>query len=192
VRKSSPSDTEEKSGPPSPRIKKKWRGKKGRGKKGNGNGGKGWKDGGKMKKEGTRVAAVGKTAKETEILTEEEAEGSIEHGTAERGVDKGEKATEVRDIPTEGEIPGLETETENDGEEEMEEREKNEVTGSTEEEEVGRESELGKEMKPQSTRKESKKKKEGGKKREGYKGKGVGRRSDKAGKKGRKSPTTRE
>ncbi|PNF33091.1 Dynein heavy chain 10, axonemal [Cryptotermes secundus] len=77
-----------------------------------------------------------------------------------------------------------ETETEGEDQKEEEKEDEGEVTDSTEGEEVAEE------MKPEGTEKESKKKKGGGKKKEGPKGKGVARRSGKAGKKGRKSPTT--
>jgi hypothetical protein len=118
-------------------------------------------------------------------------------------MDKEEKnSPELEDVPMKGEsrveaeTRGLETETETEteGEEQKEEEKEDEgeVTESTEREEGEGKSEVGEDAKPEETGKESKKKKGGGKKKEVLRGKGVGRKSVKASKKGRISPTTRK
>jgi hypothetical protein len=201
VATSSPPSTESeeeagKSELPSPRTKKKLKGRKSVAKKGSGKIGKEVKDTGKVKQEDKK----GETSEENiDRAMVEEVEAAADGGTVEEVKDKGQhEAYGVGDISTEGEstvaeeTDGVDTERETDEEEPKEEENKDEGeiaddTGDGKE----RKSQLGEETKTEDVGKD--RKKVGvGKKKESAKGKGARKGNGKAGKRGRKSPTTCE
>jgi hypothetical protein len=191
-------ESEEEAGkcePPSLRTKKKLQGSKGGPKKGSEKIGKEVKDAGNVKQEDKK----GVTSEESlDRAIVEEVEGTAEDGTVEEVTDAGQhEAHGVGGVSTEGEstgdeeTDGVDTERETDEEEQIEEENKDEGeiaddTGDGKE----KKSEVGEETKTEDVGKD--RKKGVGKKKEGAKGKGSRKENGKAGKRGRKSPTTCE
>jgi len=201
VATSSPPSTESedearKREPPSSRTKKNLKGRKSVAKKGSGKIGKEVKDTGKVKQEDKK----GKTSEESiDRAMVGEVEATAEGGTVEEVTDRRQhEAYRVGDVSTEGEstvaeeTDGVDTERETDEEEPKEEENKDESeitddTGDGKE----RKSAVGEETKTEDIAKD--RKKVGvGKKKESAKGKSARKGNGKAGKRGRKSPTTCE
>lgn len=181
---------------PSPTIKKILKGSKSGAKKGSGKIDKEVKDAGKVKQE-DKEGATSEEGLERAMVEEEE--GTAEDGTVEEVTGAGQHeahgvggVSTERESTLEEETDGVDTERETDEEEPKDEENKDEGeiaddTGDGKE----RESEVGEETRTEDVGKDMKKKGVG-KKKEGAKGKGSRKENGKAGKMGRKSPTTCE